>query len=221
MAYEYLKHLFGTPKEGEQPKGLTFDEFVAALEGDKNLKIVNLADGGYVAKGKFDDKDTELKGTKEQLEQANKQIQAFKDMDVDGIKKSAAEWQTKYETETKALQDKLAAQRLASAEELLVEQYRYASPAAKMGVLAMLRQKGFKLDESGVLIGGKEFLDGLKDSEENKAAFAQETPPPEDPAPPAPNPRFTTGLNTGRNEQQNDNPFNLGFMHVREPGKNT
>ena len=38
--YEYLKSLF----EGG---AITFDQFVAALESRKEVKLANLADGGY------------------------------------------------------------------------------------------------------------------------------------------------------------------------------
>ena len=34
---------------------------------------------------------------KTQLDEANKTIQSYKDMDIDGIQQSAAEWQKKYE----------------------------------------------------------------------------------------------------------------------------
>lgn len=55
--YDFLKKLFA---EG----ALTFDQFVEALNGDKTIKLVNLSDGGYVAKDKFDAKVTELNGVK-------------------------------------------------------------------------------------------------------------------------------------------------------------
>ena len=32
MAYEFLRKLFGTPKEGEQPRAMTAEELVAAIE---------------------------------------------------------------------------------------------------------------------------------------------------------------------------------------------
>jgi uncharacterized coiled-coil DUF342 family protein len=40
---------------------------------------------------------TERDGLKDQLTQANKQIEAFKALDVEGVKKAADEWKTKYE----------------------------------------------------------------------------------------------------------------------------
>lgn len=74
MAYEFLRKLFGTPKEGEQPKAMTADELVAAIEADKGLSLVNLKDGGYVSTEKFNAKETELKGVQAQLTAANEKI---------------------------------------------------------------------------------------------------------------------------------------------------
>ena len=38
MAYEFLKKLFGTPKEGEQPKAMTYDELEAAINAESGIK---------------------------------------------------------------------------------------------------------------------------------------------------------------------------------------
>jgi hypothetical protein len=52
------------------------------------------------AKAEVETKDTELASLKEQLGLANQQIESFKDLDVEGIKKAAEEYKTKFE-ETK------------------------------------------------------------------------------------------------------------------------
>ena len=49
--YEFLKKLFGTV-DG-QPEALTYEQLEEKIKGDKNLKIVNLADGGYVASSRM------------------------------------------------------------------------------------------------------------------------------------------------------------------------
>ena len=53
---------------------------------------------------------TERDGLKTQLDEANKTIKSYADMDIDGIKKAAADWETKYNTDTQQLKDQLAAQ---------------------------------------------------------------------------------------------------------------
>ena len=96
MAYDFLKKLFGTPKEGEEPKAMTYEELEAAIDADGNIKIADLSGGGYVSKEKYNAKVTELTGVKQQLTDANTEIQSYKDMDIEGIQKSAKEWEDNY-----------------------------------------------------------------------------------------------------------------------------
>ena len=46
--------------------------------------------------------ETERDGLKTQLNDANTEIQSYKDMDIDGIKQKAADWENKYNTDTQA-----------------------------------------------------------------------------------------------------------------------
>lgn len=123
--------------------------------------------------------ETERDGLKKQLDEANKSIQSYKDMDIDGIKKSAADWQAKYNTDTKALQDKLDAQAYGYAVEGIVAKEKFSSQAAKKAFVSELTSKGLKL-EDGKLLGYDEFLKGYKESDPD--AFAPDdadgTPPP-------------------------------------------
>ena len=45
MAYEFLKKLFGTQKDGEEPKAMTYAELEAAIDADKKIQIVDLKAG--------------------------------------------------------------------------------------------------------------------------------------------------------------------------------
>ena len=54
MAYEFLKKLFGTPKDGEEPKTMTYAELEAAIDADKKIQVVDVKAGGYVSKEKLD-----------------------------------------------------------------------------------------------------------------------------------------------------------------------
>lgn len=186
--YDYLKVLFGTGEDG-QPAALTFEQFVQAIGAHKELKLVNLADGGYVSKDKFDAKDTELNGVKDQLQTANATIQSYKDMDIDGIKQSAADWEKKYNDDTAALTAKLAEQEQAHSLDMFLGGYKFTSKAAKDGIRAAFVSKKFPY-ENGGFIGAKEFMDGLMANDDYKAAFAVDTPPAE-PAPQQPKPQFS------------------------------
>ncbi len=65
----------------------------------RKIQVVDVKAGGYVSKEKLDAKITELDGVKQQLSDANTTIQSYKDMDIDGIKQSAKDWETKYTQE--------------------------------------------------------------------------------------------------------------------------
>lgn len=218
MAYEFLQKLFGTTKEGEQPKSMTYEELVAAIGADSSISVVNLKDGGYVSKDKFDAKETELKGVQTQLATANETIKGFKDQDVDGIKQKVSEWETKYNTDTQALKDQLAQQARAHAEEMFLSGYKFTSKAARNGVLAELRSKNFTV-ENGTLLGGKEFIDSLMAQDDYKGAFVTETPDDgsQKETPPANNPRFAGPTNGGAGTGGNSAPtFDFGFPKVRK-----
>lgn len=175
MAYEFLKKLFKTPAEGEQPTAMTYEELEAAIDADKGITLVNLKDGGYVSKDKFDAKETELKGVQAQLATASETIKGFEGQDVEGIKKKVSEWETKYATDTQALKDQLAAQARSHAEEMFLSGYQFTSKAARNGVLAELRAKDFKV-EDGTILGGKEFMQTLMENEDYKGAFVAQKP---------------------------------------------
>lgn len=236
MTYEFLKKLFGTPKEGEQPKAMTYDELEAAINAESGIKLANLAEGGYVSKNKFDDKETELSGVKKQLEAANTQIQSFKDQDVDGIKQKVTEWETKYNTDTQALKDQLAAQERSHTEEMFMSGYNFTSKPARNGVLAELQGKKFQID-NGVLLGAKEFMQSLMENEDYKGAFVTEKKGDEGEGAGGNGgsgagaaggaaggaqqlPRFSQGTNGSQGGDNGGMPtINFGFTRIRQPKK--
>lgn len=229
MAYEFLKKLFGTPKDGEQPKAMTYAELEAAIDGAKDIQVVDLKAGDYVAKSKLDAKITELAGVQQQLTDANTQIQSFKDQDVEGVKKKVSEWETKYNADTQALKDQMAEQARKHAEEMFLSGYKFSSVAAKNGILAELQGKKFQIDDHGTILGAKEFMQSLMENEDYKGAFVTEQkkdgePEQQTQTPPAPTgPRFSAG--TGGTTQPGGaaaNPFAGfgGFTRLRQPDNN-
>ena len=229
MAYEFLKKLFGTPKDGEQPKAMTYAELEAAIDGAKDIQVVDLKAGGYVAKSKLDAKITELAGVQQQLTDANTQIQSFKDQDVEGVKKKVSEWETKYNADTQALKDQMVEQARKHAEEMFLSGYKFSSVAAKNGILAELQGKKFQIDDHGTILGAKEFMQSLMENEDYKGAFVTEQkkdgePEQQTQTPPAPTgPRFSAG--TGGTTQPGGaaaNPFAGfgGFTRLRQPDNN-
>ena len=76
---EFLKQFFGG-------KAMTYDEFVQAINAyngdeankEKQIKLANLTDGGYVSKDKYLSLETDLTGKKSELEKANGLIEELK-----------------------------------------------------------------------------------------------------------------------------------------------
>lgn len=150
---------------------------------DKPVKLANLSEGNYVSKEKFDSKETEITNLKTQIEDANKEIQSYKDMDIDSIKKSATDWEAKYkelEENQKAEKEKSIRSERTNA---FFSDVKFASESAKAGVIAQFNEKDFKYDEqTGKFQGASEWLEELKKND--VGAFQSEVA----------NPKFTTNI---------------------------
>ena len=184
---EFLKELFGTTKDG-QAEALTLaqlEEKIAAA-GDK-FKIVNIADGGFISKEKYDKKDLELKGVKDQLAEANTTIQSYRDMDIDGIKKSAADWQAKYEADTKTLQEKLTAQETEFAAKTYLGGFKYANDLVRDAIYAKFMAKNF-VREGDKFLGADDFMAEMKKQYPSGFVSDEPAPKPEPESTPAPTP---------------------------------
>lgn len=218
--YDFLKKLF---KEVDgQPEAITAEELAKRIQEDKTLNIVNLKDGGYVSKDKFDAKDTELTGVKQQLEDANKQIQSYKDMDVDGIKKSVADWEQKYTEDTAALKKQMEDQEYAHQKDMFFSGVKFSSNAAKVGMMAEFDKQEFQLKD-GTFVGADKWLEDQKESDaasfvvEKAAEDSKEETGGQQTTLTAPTfPNFATATSTGSGISDGQmNPFNLGLRRVR------
>ena len=187
--YEFLKPLFGTVEDGTAV-ALTYDQLVEKLGANKDIKLANLAEGGYVSKEKFEAKETELTGVRQQLTDANTQIASYKSMDIEGIKKAASDWENKYNDETAKLNQKLKDQERNHGVDMFFNGYKFTSKAAQDGVRAAFDKRNFPY-EDGKFIGAKEFMDSLVADADYKAAFVVDTPAPQEPTPAAPKPEFS------------------------------
>lgn len=115
-------------------------------------------------------------GLKQQLEDANKQIEQFKTLDVDGIKKAADDWKTKYEKEKSDREAADTARTYDDAVKAAVSDLKFSSNFAKNAFVSLLKEKQLKLD-GGKLIG---FDDVLKQAQtDDPTAFASEKNPPQ------------------------------------------
>ena len=117
------------------------------------------------------------------LEELTKQL-AARDKDLEKLKadnkseelqKQLDELNAKYKQDTDDLNAKLSAQQADFAAEKLFSGYKFSSDRVRKSVLDEFKGKGFRLGENGEFIGGREYLEELKQSE--PSVFAAEQKP--------------------------------------------
>jgi hypothetical protein len=111
---------------------------------------------------------TTLNQTKTQLDEANKQIESFKGMDVEGIKKAADEWKAKFEEADKNHKAELEKITYNSAAEKFIDSLKPKDGLSRSAILAEFTKKEFKLDGESFQ-GAKEWAEQFK--KDNAAHF--------------------------------------------------
>ena len=164
-------------------------EFLEGLELNKETIDTIMAEYGKTTQGLREESDN----LKTQVEDANKEIQSYKDMDIDSIKKSADDWKTKYEemeANQKAEKEKSIRNERTNA---FFNDIKFASESAKAGVIAQFNEKDFKYDEeTKKFLGANEWLKDLK--EKDSGAFLSDVA----------NPKFTTNPTAPTNDSSMD-----------------
>lgn len=175
---DFLKDLFGT-------EALTFEQLKAKVE-EKKFNVVNLAEGNYVSKTKFDDRVndlnqqvTDLRGqlTKRDTDIADlntkltaAQADATKLADVQNTLNTL---RGQYDNDKKDWDAKIAKQKY----EFLVRDkagsVKFTSAAAKRDFIAQATAKDFKIDGE-TLLGYEDFLTKYK--AENPGALVEDKP---------------------------------------------
>ncbi len=153
-------------------------------EKNKNnqVKIVNLSEGNYVGKDKFDAKETELTDLKQQLDNANKQIDDFKEMDIDAIKKTANDYKQKFEQAQKEKDIKIKEMQYDSDLTEYMKTLKINDDVHAENLKKMIKDKKLPF-ENGKLIGGDDVVNMYKEkypsvfkNEEDIPNFASSTP---------------------------------------------
>lgn len=144
---EKLKALFGT-------EALTWEQLEEKLKDNKEVKIANLAAGGYVDKRKYDDKVAELGTANDTIQGLRDTVAKFDGVDVDKLKQDASNWENKYNTD-------IAAVKLDSAVNMALVEAKAKNPKLAKAALDM---SVIKMDGEN-LIGLTEQLDKLKESD--------------------------------------------------------
>lgn len=139
-------------------------DFLEELKLEKEVIDKIMAENGKdieAEKQKVTTKQTELDGVKTQLTEANKQIESFKGMDVEAIKKSADEYKTKFEEAEKNHKAELDKITYNSAAEKFIDSLKPKDGLSKSAILAEFGKKEFKLDGDSFQ-GAKEWAEQFK-----------------------------------------------------------
>lgn len=144
---DILKGLFG---EG----ALTFEQFSQALKAHPEIKLADLASGEYVAKGKYDAKETELNTASTTIKTLQDAVRKFDGVDVEKLKDDVKNWETKYN-------DDIAALKLSSAIDTDLMKAKVKNLKVVKGCLDTSR---IRLD-GDTLLGLSEQLDELRSSD--------------------------------------------------------
>ncbi|MBS5138886.1 MAG: phage scaffolding protein [Clostridium sp.] len=149
----------------------------------------------------FKELNTELEGIKGRLSQANEQIAGFKELDIEGVKQKAAEWEQKYNqaAENSAREIEQLKFDFALDRELTKAQAR--NPKA---VKALLDRDALKYDK-GKIIGLEEQLETLKKNEDSAFLFGSA----------APTVQFTTQSQSFQQMNDNDARAVMGLAPVK------
>lgn len=174
---EFLKELFGD-------EALTFEQLGEKLKGagkdGRDIKLIDLSQGGHIGIEKFNAKETAISTLQEQLDAANKAIDDFKGMDIDSIKTAADEYKKQAE---QAQADATAKEQAANYRVAAIEAasgISFSSNSAKQAFIDSLVKKALPLDD-GKITGFADFEAQYKEAD--PGAFKSDTPAPQFAAP--------------------------------------
>lgn len=218
MKREFLK---------QQIPGIT-DEQINAILNENGNDLADLRSTITKHENTIQTLTTERDGYKDQVTERDKDIKVLRDQ-VKGnedLTKQLGDLQTKYDTDTKALQKKLDDQMHDRATEAVFAGVEFSSNLARTAAIAAFRAKGYKLGEDGKYAEAQSFLDQLKKDE--PTAFKTEEPKDEgkkneggNPGGQPYAPRFTSPMGNGTNpaDGAGKSNFGLSFNFVRTPPK--
>lgn len=198
---------------------LTWEQFQTAMG---TAKFVDLSEGNYVSKRKYDDdmasKDTQIEQLNGTIKQRNTDLAGLKTQleeagtDAEKLTQLTGEFdtlKTKYEDDTKAFKAQLKKQAYEFAVKDFANSKKFTSNAAKRDFIQSMIAKDLKMDKDTIL-GAEDFVTSY--SADNADAFVVETPPAQEPKQPQANkPQFVNSTQGGEPPQQDQNAFLNAF----------
>lgn len=175
-----LKELFEQSEDGV----LSYEQFAEALKAN-DVKLVDLNEGGYVSKHKY---ESELEARTKEIEALNGTV-STRDTDLEALKKQLEEAGTdatklseltsqfeslkgKYDADTKAYKDQLRSQAYEFAVKDFASTKKFSSQAAKRDFIQSMIAKQLKMEGDSIL-GAEDFVNAY--TENNADAFIQES----------------------------------------------
>lgn len=136
---------------------------------DEKELIIN--DGTYIPKAKFDNINEQKKDLENQLKETNDKMQELSKVDTEELKKQIADLQTKYEEDTKALNEKYNKREYDIKLNDYTKDLKFSSNSAKKSFMNDLKAKELKFEEDK-LVGFDDFVSLYK--ENDPTAFIEE-----------------------------------------------
>lgn len=212
-----IKEIFEKAENGT----LTYDQFT---ELAKDAKFTDLAEGGYVARKKYED---ELATKDTQIDTLNTTI-STRDSDLEDLRQKLANagtdtdklsslnddlvaLQGRYDADTKALQDKLDAQAYMFAVKEFAATKKFTSNAAKRDFVNSMIAKNLPM-EKGSILGAEDFVTAYTTDNADAFVVEQAQNPPEDNKPA---PHFVDSTTGANNVPPSADAFNFNFVGVR------
>lgn len=146
---------------------------------------------------------TEKEGIKKQLEEANNQIQSFKDVNVEDLNNQIKDWENKYNQDTENLKNELSKKDYDYKLKDLTNGLKFSSNGAKRAFLEDLKEKGLEFNEEGVLVGFDDFKKSYEETDPD--AFYQEEEKEEG---------FIASTGAGHEEKSEDDAFINKIMGI-------
>lgn len=214
-----LKDLFDKAEGGV----LTYEQFLAAAQESK-AKFVDLSEGKYVDRQKYDDdlsaRDTRIKTLDDTLKTRDADLGNLRTQleaagtDADKLSKLTTDFQdlqTKYDKDTKAYEKQLKDQSYKYAVKEFTDKLKFTSQAAKRDFVNSMMAKNFTI-ENDVIVGASDFVTAY--TKDNADAFVVD-----DPTPPAgagnDKPHFVAPASPQGTPAGTPSPFNFNFVGVR------
>lgn len=150
---EFLKEILGEE---------LYAQVAAKLEGNKDVKLANLASGEYVSKAKY---ESDMQAKETRIQELTQSVKNFDGVDVKQLQKDVNDWKTKYDHD-------LEETKRDSAIRLAIAKSGTLSEKALMG---LLDKDKIKFDKDGKLTGLDEQIEAIKKEDSFLFKAAEQT----------------------------------------------